>query len=68
MELAKKFGYKCEEHIIQTADGYILKMHRLTGRTNGKTISKEAPTVLLMHGLFGASTSLFVDGDRSPGL
>lgn len=67
MELAKKYGYGCEEHIVETTDGYILTLHRLTGRLNGPVILGNTPTVLLMHGIFGASTSSILDGEMSPG-
>ncbi|KAL9319517.1 hypothetical protein ACSQ67_011356 [Phaseolus vulgaris] len=43
-------GYKCEEHQVQTDDGYILSLQRLPAGRSGKKADK--PPVLLQHGLF----------------
>lgn len=67
MELCQKYNYHCEEHFVTTSDGYILAIHRIIGRTNGTTISKKAPTVLILHGIFSASTPFILDAEKSPG-
>ncbi|RLM66601.1 triacylglycerol lipase 2-like [Panicum miliaceum] len=44
------FGYKCEEHTVTTADGYILSLQRIPGG-RGQSAAGNVP-VLLQHGLF----------------
>ncbi|EES10556.1 hypothetical protein BDA96_06G040300 [Sorghum bicolor] len=49
----ESFGYKCEEHTVTTADGYILSLQRIPGG-RGSGQSPAAGTkipVLLQHGL-----------------
>ncbi|EAT43642.1 AAEL004933-PA [Aedes aegypti] len=54
VELATKYGYRIETHHIQTDDGFLLELHRITG--SGSTMyDKRIPPVLLMHGLFASS-------------
>lgn len=59
-ELCELYGYYCEEHIVQTGDGYLLGLHRLGWRQGeedvrvnagdkGKGIKKKV--VYLHHGL-----------------
>ncbi|RLM74328.1 triacylglycerol lipase 2-like [Panicum miliaceum] len=43
------FGYKCEEHTVTTADGYILSLQRIPGGC-GQSAAGKVP-VLLQHGL-----------------
>lgn len=59
-ELCAIFGYYAEEHIVQTADGYLLGVHRLPFRKgeeqNGTRVnagpdSTHKPVVYLHHGL-----------------
>jgi lysosomal acid lipase/cholesteryl ester hydrolase len=59
-ELCGLFGYYAEEHIVQTADGYLLGVHRLpfnkgadqdTVRVNAGPGSVTKPVVYLHHGL-----------------
>nr|XP_034185020.1 lipase 3-like [Osmia lignaria] len=62
-ELARRKGYNAETHQVTTEDGYILQMHRVTGRQNS---SKPKPAVLLLHGLFDcAATWVISDPTRS---
>ena len=59
VDLCALFGYNAEEHIVQTGDGYLLGLHRLSLRkgeednlrvnTGGCSIRK--PVVYLHHGL-----------------
>lgn len=54
VELATKYGYRIATHHIQTDDGFLLELHRITG--SGSTMyDKRLPPVLLMHGLFASS-------------
>ncbi|CAO2654078.1 Nn.00g108110.m01.CDS01 [Neocucurbitaria sp. VM-36] len=59
-ELCELYGYYCEEHIVQTGDGYLLGLHRLgwrqgeedvrvNGGEKGKGVKKKV--VYLHHGL-----------------
>ncbi|CAE6998344.1 hypothetical protein HRS9139_04175 [Pyrenophora teres f. teres] len=59
-ELCELYGYYCEEHIVQTGDGYLLGLHRLGWRQGeedvrvnsgdkGKSVKKKV--VYLHHGL-----------------
>ncbi|KAF1915761.1 Alpha/Beta hydrolase protein [Ampelomyces quisqualis] len=59
-ELCELYGYYCEEHIVQTGDGYLLGLHRLAwppgdeatrvnGGPGGGGVSKKV--VYLHHGL-----------------
>ncbi|KAF8881622.1 triacylglycerol lipase [Infundibulicybe gibba] len=60
-ELCAIFGYESEEHTAQTADGYLLGLHRLPCKT-GESISDHAPrkpVVYLHHGLL-TNSELFV--------
>lgn len=51
-ELIAHFGYPVEEHMVVTADGYILSLQRIPhGKNVTNTTSFPRPTVLLMHGL-----------------
>jgi hypothetical protein len=56
-ELIEKYGYDCEIHKVITPDGYILEMHRVTGRKNQIPSEQRAqkPVILLMHGLASSS-------------
>lgn len=53
-------GYKCEIYEVTTDDGYILKLHRVMAKRNGR-ITKKHP-VFLMHGLFGSSVTYVLTG------
>nr|CAD7392366.1 unnamed protein product [Timema cristinae] len=55
VELVRKSGYPCEEHLVVTEDGYILTVHRIPiGRVPSNQINLRPP-VLLMHGLLATS-------------
>ena len=58
VELCALFGYQAEEHILQTGDGYLLGLHRLSLRKrihDNSRIEIEGsiwkPVVYLHHGL-----------------
>jgi len=59
-ELCELYGYYCEEHIVQTGDGYLLGLHRLGWRqgeedvrvnSGDKAKSVKKKVVYLHHGL-----------------
>ncbi|XP_050260187.1 triacylglycerol lipase 1 isoform X1 [Quercus robur] len=53
-------GYPCSEHTVQTEDGYLLALHRVSSRT-GNISEQRGPPVLLQHGLFMAGDAWFLD-------
>ncbi|KAF0288963.1 Lipase 3 [Amphibalanus amphitrite] len=55
LDMARSRGYAAEEHIVTTADGYLLGIHRLPGRG--------AP-VLLQHGLMDSSAAWLLNPHR----
>ena len=55
-ELIRNKGYPCEEHDIQTKDGYILRAHRIPYGVKDYTEPGARKSVILMHGLFDASS------------
>ncbi|XP_055640361.1 lipase 3-like [Toxorhynchites rutilus septentrionalis] len=61
LQLANKYGYRTELFEIETNDGYILELHRITG--SGSTMyDKSLPPVLLMHGLLASSADWLMIG------
>ncbi|XP_011865873.1 PREDICTED: lipase 3-like [Vollenhovia emeryi] len=63
MELISKYGYKGELHKVTTADGYILELHRIKGRTDNSTDLKvQKPVALVMHGLLCDSSTWVLAG------
>lgn len=58
VELCELFGYRAEEHVVQTKDGYLLGLHRLAwkrgeedSRVNSGPNSLKKRVVYLHHGL-----------------
>ncbi|KAI9884058.1 MAG: hypothetical protein M1823_004148 [Watsoniomyces obsoletus] len=58
VDLCARYGYACEEHVVQTTDGYLLGLHRLAwkrgeedSRVNSGPGSIEKRVVYLHHGL-----------------
>ncbi|KAL9707287.1 hypothetical protein quinque_010805 [Culex quinquefasciatus] len=60
-ELAIKYGYRAETHKIQTEDGYLLELHRITG-SGSTAYDKRLPPILLMHGLLTSSADWLLIG------
>jgi lysosomal acid lipase/cholesteryl ester hydrolase len=57
-ELIDHFGYFSERHLVQTADGYFLTLHRILRAADEPADSSiRKPPVLLMHGLMQSSES-----------
>lgn len=55
MELISKYDYKGEQHTVTTSDGYILELHRITGRANSSDSQVQKPVAFVMHGLLCSS-------------
>lgn len=66
LELVSKYGYNGELHKVITFDGYILELHRITGRTtfeyqaNSSVVQK--PVVFIMHGILSSSSIWVLSG------
>jgi hypothetical protein len=50
-EIVEKYGYSYECHQVRTVDGYLLTMQRL----KSKNTAKNAPAVLLQHGMVNSA-------------
>ncbi|XP_036150437.1 lipase 3-like [Monomorium pharaonis] len=55
MDLFSQYGYNGELHKVMTTDGYILELHRITGRGNSGKSQVGKPVALVMHGLLCSS-------------
>ena len=68
MEMAKYWGYPIEEHLITTADGFILKVFRIPGR-QGESLefakSKKRQPVIFQHGITCSTDNLLDAGEHS---
>ncbi|KAI4298515.1 hypothetical protein L6164_032065 [Bauhinia variegata] len=53
-------GYPCSEHTIQTKDGYLLALQRVTS-SSSRYAGGRGPPVLLQHGLFMAGDAWFLN-------
>lgn len=58
LELIKKAGYNGESHLVETEDGYVLKVHRILA----KHPNLATKPVFLMHGLLAASADFVITG------
>ncbi|XP_026482356.1 lipase 3-like [Ctenocephalides felis] len=65
-EIIEKHGYPSEKHSVQTADGYILEVHRVP-HARGRPNSVTKGVAFLQHGLFSSSADFLVSGDKSLG-
>lgn len=57
-------GYPCEQHNVQTEDGYIITIFRIpqSPRNISKSTTDTRPKVLLQHGLLGTSDIWILSG------
>ncbi|KAL6259241.1 hypothetical protein P5V15_009160 [Pogonomyrmex californicus] len=62
LELVRKHGYNGELHEVTTSDGYILEIHRITGRANAIDSNVQKPVAFIMHGLLCSSASWVLSG------
>jgi len=58
VELVNHYGYKAEEHYVQTKDGYILGVHRMPP----KDVRKARGVVFFQHGFMQNSEAFIVRG------
>ncbi|XP_044479749.1 triacylglycerol lipase 1-like isoform X1 [Mangifera indica] len=59
-QLIQPNGYPCTEHTIQTKDGYLLGLQRVSS-SNANLKVQRGPPVLLLHGLFMGGDAWFLD-------
>lgn len=60
-QLITKYGYTAETHGIETEDGYLLSVHRISGsKKYPPTYGK--PVVFLQHGLLASSATWILNG------
>jgi len=62
-EIITSKGFKCEEHIVKTEDGYNLTIFRIPGNKNCEDGSKLQP-VLLQHSVFDSSDGWVCNGEE----
>ncbi|CAK8573899.1 unnamed protein product [Lathyrus sativus] len=62
-ELILPAGYPCSEHVIQTKDGFLLGLQRVSSSSAsiGYYAPESRPPVLLLHGLFMAGDAWFLN-------
>lgn len=63
--MISRHGYQSETHIVVSEDGYLIRVHRISGSKSGS--NKGHQPVLLQHGLFGSSADWIVNGNQSLG-
>ncbi|KAJ8928191.1 hypothetical protein NQ314_019254 [Rhamnusium bicolor] len=63
-QIIKRHGYPSEAHVVETDDGYLLKLHRIPGSQSGK---RGDQPVFLQHGLLGSSADWILNGNNSLG-
>ncbi|XP_049765584.1 lipase 3-like [Schistocerca cancellata] len=65
-ELLKKYGYPCEEHVVETEDGYILRMFRIPyGKASPLVPGERKPAVLVQHGLMNSADDWVIMGPNA---
>nr|XP_026696310.1 lysosomal acid lipase/cholesteryl ester hydrolase isoform X1 [Ciona intestinalis] len=67
-EMIRHAGYPCEEHTVETEDGYILTMHRIPhgvsdiGRKGRGRFRQKRSVVFMQHGLLADSSCWVANG------
>ncbi|XP_021753416.1 triacylglycerol lipase 1-like isoform X1 [Chenopodium quinoa] len=54
-------GYPCSEHSVETKDGFILALQRVSSSSSDELRLRRGPPVLLQHGLFMGGDSWFLN-------
>ncbi|KVH93328.1 Alpha/beta hydrolase fold-1 [Cynara cardunculus var. scolymus] len=63
VNLVEPCGYTCSEHTIQTKDGFLLGLQRVSSSIVNLEL-QSAPPVLLLHGLFMGGDAWFMDSAK----
>lgn len=66
VDYIKKYGYESEEHVIESADGFVTTIYRVLppqkgGKDGGKP-GKRGPPVLIEGGIFCSSDVMVLKG------
>lgn len=62
-QIIQPSGYRCSEHTIQTKDGYLLAIQRVSSRAGDVTVQR-GPPILLQHGLFMGGDAWFLNSEE----
>ncbi|XP_038886840.1 triacylglycerol lipase 1 isoform X2 [Benincasa hispida] len=62
-QLVHPAGYPCAEHTIQTKDGFLLGLQRVSSR-DGDLEKRKGPPILLLHGLFMGGDGWFLNSAK----
>ncbi|XP_065871851.1 triacylglycerol lipase 1-like [Euphorbia lathyris] len=54
-------GYPCSQQTVETKDGYLLSLQRVSSSNNRTLVRTCGPPVLLLHGLFVAGDTWFLN-------
>ncbi|KAL9231714.1 hypothetical protein vseg_006905 [Gypsophila vaccaria] len=63
LQLITPSGYHCSEHTVETKDGYLLALQRVSARDSDALKLRRRP-VLLQHGLFMAGDAWFLNPEE----
>ncbi|XP_062090208.1 triacylglycerol lipase 1 [Humulus lupulus] len=63
-QIIRPAGYACSEHTIQTDDGYLLALQRVSSSNIGNLRQNPRPPVLLQHGLFMGGDAWFLNSPK----
>ncbi|XP_031783791.1 lipase 3 isoform X2 [Nasonia vitripennis] len=63
VSLVNRHGYPGEEHVVMTADGYLLRIHRIPGSpSRPRAVGK--PVIYMQHGLLASSDTWVLMGPQ----
>ncbi|XP_043709765.1 triacylglycerol lipase 1-like [Telopea speciosissima] len=60
-QLIQPSGYPCSEHTVQTKDGHVLALQRVSSHAGGDIKANAGPPILLQHGLFQGGDTWFAN-------
>jgi hypothetical protein len=54
-------GYPCEEHVVETSDGFLLTMQRIPHGISNRNLAAPRPVILLQHGLLDSAAAWVIN-------